>query len=66
MLGPNGERCVLYNWDRPLTKDLALRLKSASCESRKGSGLYISHDISRTVIPLSESSVQTEQGGAAQ
>ena len=28
MRGPAGERCVIFEWDRPLTKDLALRLRS--------------------------------------
>ncbi|MDR3517790.1 MAG: hypothetical protein P4M00_18460 [Azospirillaceae bacterium] len=55
MRGPSGERCVLFNWDRPLTRDLALRLRSASCESRERPGWMVSSEISRTVIPMSQS-----------
>lgn len=57
--GERGERCVIYNWDRPLTSELAIRLKSASCESEKYPGLYTSHEISRLVIPISESNLMT-------
>jgi len=60
MRGPNGERCVIFNWDRPLTKDLAIRLRSASCESRERPGWMTCMEISRTVIPLSESNLADE------
>ncbi len=58
MRGPSGERCVIFNWDRPLTKDLAVRLRSASCDSKERPGWMVSSDISRTVIPLSESNLK--------
>jgi hypothetical protein len=61
MLGPSGERCVIFNWDRPITKDLALRLRSASCESKEYPGFMVCTEISRTVIPLSESNLKDEQ-----
>lgn len=64
MRGPAGERCVLYNWDRPLTADLAIRLRSASCESQERPGWMISREISRTIIPLSESNLK-DQGDDA-
>jgi hypothetical protein len=57
MLGDRGERCVVFNWDRPLTNELAIRLTSASCESKDHPGLMTSHEISRTVIPLSDSNL---------
>lgn len=56
--GPVGERCVLSNWDRPLTKDLVLRIQSAACESHDHPGEMVSHEVSRTVIPLSESNLK--------
>lgn len=62
--GPSGERCVIFNWDRPLTKDLAVRLQSSSCESRERPGWMISREISRTVIPISESNLTNEQDEA--
>lgn len=55
--GPDGQLCVIYNWDRPLTEGLAIRMKSASCESKEAPGLYTSHEISRTVIPITESTL---------
>lgn len=58
--GPSGERCVVFNWDRPLARDLALRLRSASCEFRASPGRMIGVELSRTVIPLSESNVRDE------
>lgn len=62
--GPAGERCVVFNWDRPLTADLALRLRSASCESRTSPGRMVGVELSRTVIPLSESNVRDVLGEA--
>ena len=62
MRGPFGERCVIFNWDRPLTKDLAIRMRSASCESKERPGRMVCTEISRTVIPISESNLKNEQG----
>jgi hypothetical protein len=59
--GASGERCVLYVWDRPLTRDLALRIRSSSCESQERPGWMISKELSRTVVPMSESSLK--EGG---
>jgi hypothetical protein len=62
MRGPSGERCVVFNWDRPLTNnDLALRLRSASCESSERPGMMVGTELSRTVIPISESNLKDEQ-----
>lgn len=66
MNGPAGERCVLFNWDRPLTKDLVVRLRSASCESMERPGWMVGREISRTVIPISESNLKDEQDDALQ
>ena len=54
---PTGERCVIFNWDRPLTPNLAIRLRSASCESKERPGFMTCIELSREVIPLSESNV---------
>ncbi|WP_448205121.1 hypothetical protein [Azospirillum sp. sgz302134] len=61
MRGPSGERCVIFNWDRPLTKDLAVRLRSSSCESRERPDRMVCTELSRTVIPLSESNLRGAQ-----
>jgi hypothetical protein len=66
MRDPSGERCVVFNWDRPLTKDLALRLRSASCESEERPGRMVSRELSRTVIPISQSNLKDAQGDASQ
>jgi hypothetical protein len=64
MRGASGEDCVIFNRDRPLTKDLATRLRSASCESKEQPGRMVSTELSRTVIPLSESNLKDELNGA--
>jgi hypothetical protein len=61
MRGAAGERCVIFNWDRPLTKDFAVRLRSASCESKDRPGQMICTEISRTVIPIAESSLAAKE-----
>ena len=66
MRGPSGERCVIFNWDRPLTKALAIRVRSASCESKEHPGWMVCTEISRTVIPISESNLKDEQDEARQ
>jgi hypothetical protein len=63
---PGGERCVVFDWDRPLTKDLAVRLRSASCESTERPGQMVSRELSRTVIPISQSNLTNEQGDSGQ
>ena len=60
MRGPEGERCFVFNWDRPLTKDLAIRLRSASCETKERPGRLVARELSRTVIPISESNLKDE------
>lgn len=60
MLGSSGERCIIYNWDRPLAPGLALRLRSASCASAERPGQFVAREISRTVIPIAESNLQDE------
>jgi hypothetical protein len=65
-VGSSGERCVIFNWDRPLTKGLAIRLRSASCESKERPGWMVCTEISRTVIPISESNLKDEQDEARQ
>jgi hypothetical protein len=63
-VGSSGERCVLFNWDRPLTNGLVIRLRSASCESKERPGWMVCSEISRTVIPISASNLKDEQDDA--
>lgn len=57
MTGPEGTHCITYVWDRPVDAHYALRLRSASCESREHPGLYVAHELDRTLIPLAESEI---------
>ena len=66
MQGPSGEHCVIYNWDRPLTADLAVRLRSSSCDSLERPGWMVCKELSRTVIPMAESNLKDEQDEARQ
>jgi len=59
-LGEQGERCVAFIWDRPLTRDLAIRLRSASCDMPGVPGVMTPHEISRTVIPIAESDIDRD------
>ncbi len=66
MRGPEGEHCVVFDWDRPLTKDRAVRVRSASCESKQQPGRMAATELSRVVIPLSQSNLKDERGEAGQ
>lgn len=61
MRGPSGERCVIVDWDRPLTSELAIRLRSASCDSPEHPGKMMCMELSRTVIPMSSSHLKDGQ-----
>jgi hypothetical protein len=66
MRGPSGERCVMFTWDRPLTKGLVIRLRSASCESKERLGMMVATEISRTLVPMAENGLKDEQDEARQ
>ncbi len=55
--GPGGVHCVIYVWDRPLTAQTALRLRSQSCEQPDHPGLYIANELDRSVIPRASSTL---------
>ncbi len=57
MTTPDGTTCITYVWDRPLTAQLALRLRSASCPSKEHPGLFVANELERRVIPLAESTL---------
>jgi hypothetical protein len=56
-VGPAGERCIVFDWDRPISRDRAIRTKSESCESQERPGVMVAREISRTVIPMSQSNL---------
>jgi hypothetical protein len=60
-----GDRCFVFNWDRPLNKDFAIRYTSASCESREHPIWMSATPYTRKVIPISESNLKGAQGQTA-
>jgi hypothetical protein len=44
-------------WDRPLTAQSALRLRSQSCEVPNHPGLYVANELDRAVIPMASSTL---------
>ncbi|HVJ53966.1 MAG TPA: hypothetical protein VM689_15970 [Aliidongia sp.] len=53
-----GERCILYNWDRPLPDGRVLRYRSASCFLPNGRARAIGLDSS--IVPMTESELRFE------
>lgn len=55
-VSPTGDRCVIFDQDRPLSNGFALRVKTESCGNPKKMECT---EISRTVIRLSDSSLKS-------
>ncbi|GEM_PF-3542843 len=55
--GPGGVHCVTYAWDRPLTAQTVLRLRSESCEVINHPGMYVAHELERMEIPMASSTL---------
>jgi hypothetical protein len=65
--GPSGERCVLFNWDRPFTVGFVIRVQSQSCESKENPGRMVATEVSRLIVPVTLSNLKDEDSaGAAQ
>jgi hypothetical protein len=65
--GPDGERCVLFNWDRPLTPELAVRYRSMSCESKdRPGGWMLPKDLGHVIIPIGESNLKDAGSGSTE
>jgi hypothetical protein len=54
-----GNRCVIFNWDRPLNRDFAIRYSSESCESKEHPVWMSATTYTRAVIPISQSDLGT-------
>jgi hypothetical protein len=61
MIDKSGRRCVVFNWDRPLSQDSVLRLRSASCEISKEPGPMLPIDLGREIIPMSASYLSAQE-----
>lgn len=57
--GPEGQRCYVFNWDRPLNKEFAIRYTSASCESKEHPEWMTTTGYVRKVIPIAESDLKS-------
>lgn len=51
--GPAGQHCVVFNWDRPLNKDFAIRYSSLSCD-QPGQEWKTTTTYTRSVVPISQ------------
>lgn len=58
--GPGGVHCVIYVWDRPLTPQTVLRLRSQSCQDPRNPNFYIATELERLVIPMTSSTLFAE------
>jgi hypothetical protein len=56
--GPNGEHCVLFTWDRPLTPALAIRYRSMSCEAKDHPGAMLPIDLGHTIVPIGQTDLK--------
>jgi hypothetical protein len=52
--GPAGQHCVVFNWDRPLNKDFAIRYSSLSCD-QAGKEWKTTTTYTRSIVPISQS-----------
>jgi hypothetical protein len=59
--GPEGQRCLIFNWDRPLNRQFAVRYTSASCESKEHPVWMTTTDYTRKVIPIAQSNLKAAQ-----
>jgi hypothetical protein len=62
----SGDRCVIFNWDRPLDRNFAVRYASLSCESKEHPNWMTPTPYVRTIIPLSESNLKLGQSETQQ
>ena len=60
----DGQRCYVWNWDRPFSPGRVLRYRSASCPSAEFPGRYIAIDLGHSIVPLAESELRFEQPAA--
>lgn len=55
-----GNRCTIFNWDRPFNRSYVIRYMSESCDSPEHTWKTPTPYV-RSVIPLSESTLGSEQ-----
>src|SRR5579862_399937 len=58
-----GNRCPVWNWDRPISATLVLRLRSASCPDIRNPKWMIGVELGAQVIPTAESGLFRQAAG---
>ena len=58
-----GNRCVIFNWDRPLNRNFVIRYSTESCESKEHPIWMNTTPYVRSVIPIAQSNLKNAQTG---
>lgn len=61
-----GNRCVIFNWDRPLNRNFVIRYSTESCESKEHPVWMSATPYVRSVIPISQSNLKSGQNEVPQ
>ena len=59
-----GDRCPVWNWDRPISASLVLRLRSASCPDSRNSKRMIGVELGAQVVPTANSGLSGQAAGS--
>jgi hypothetical protein len=58
-----GDRCPAWNWDRPISATLVLRLRSASCPDSRNPKRMIGVELGAQVVPMAMSGLSGQAAG---
>ena len=59
-----GDRCPVWNWDRPISASLVLRLRSASCPDSRNPKRMIGVELGAQVVPMAKSGLSGQAAGS--
>jgi len=59
-----GDRCAVWNWDRPISASLVLRLRSASCPDIRNPKRMIGVELGAQVVPMAKSGLSGQAAGS--
>jgi len=59
-----GDRCPVWNWDRPISAALVLRLRSASCPDSRNPKRMIGVELGAQVVPMAKSGLSGQAAGS--
>lgn len=60
-----GNRCVTFNWDRPLNKYFAVRYATKSCESKEHPIWMNATPYERSIVPISQTDLKNTEGNTS-